>query len=84
MGQKSDFLGETSPALRDKIAKLVESSEMSVHRNTLKGWTPEQLASPNFLEELVAFSHMRQFRRTTQMRGILKIQMGSIMTDLST
>jgi hypothetical protein len=28
------------------------------------------LASPNFLEEQVAFSHMRQFKRTAQMRRL--------------
>jgi hypothetical protein len=39
-------------------------------------------ASPNFIEEQVAFSHLRQFKKTAQMRGLLQIQMESIVPDL--
>jgi hypothetical protein len=34
---KSDFLGEATPALRDKTAKLAKSSETSVQKNSLRG-----------------------------------------------
>jgi hypothetical protein len=69
-------------ALRDKTAKSTQSSEATIQRNSLRGPNPEWLASPNFLERQVAFSLMRQFKRTAQMRGLLQIQMESIMLDL--
>jgi hypothetical protein len=43
--------------------------------------TPEWSAAPMFSEEQVAFSHLRQFKRTAQVRGLLQIQKESIMPD---
>jgi hypothetical protein len=51
---------------------------MTVERNA----TSKQLAFPNFLEKQVAFSHPKHFKRPAQMRGLLQIQMESIMPDL--
>jgi hypothetical protein len=81
VGQKSDFLGEASSASRDKTAKLIKSSEITVQRHSLRDATPKQSASPNFLEEQVVFSYLRQFKMTAQMRGLLQILMESIMPD---
>jgi hypothetical protein len=65
----------------DKTAKLAESSETTVQRKFDRMQPPERSASPK-LEEQVAFSHVRQFKRTAQTRGLLQIQMESIMPDL--
>jgi hypothetical protein len=78
-----DFLGEATPAPRDKTAKLAKSSKMTVQRNSLRGCDPpKQSASPTFLEEQLVFSCPRQFKGAAQMRGLLQIQMESIMPDL--
>jgi hypothetical protein len=71
-GTKSDFPGVT-PDLGNKTAKLAESSEMIVQRNSLRGHEPGAFHVPNFLEEQEAFNHLRQFKRATQMRGLLPI-----------
>jgi hypothetical protein len=73
-----DFPGKVTPTPRDKSAKLAKSSEMTVERNA----TSKQLAFPNFLEKQVAFRHPKHFKRPAQMRGLLQIQMESIMPDL--
>jgi hypothetical protein len=49
-------------ALVDKTTKLAKSSETTVQRNSLRGMTPKQSASPNFLEEQVVFRYPRQFK----------------------
>jgi hypothetical protein len=66
----------------DKAAKLAKSSGTSVQKNSLRGCDPQVVNVPNFLEDQVAFDHPRQFKRTEQMRGLLQIQMKSIMPDL--
>jgi hypothetical protein len=81
-GTKSDFLREVIPAPRVRTAKLAESSEATVQRNNLRGCDPQQSASPNFLEGQEAFGHLRQFKRIVHMRGLLQIQMESIMPNL--
>jgi hypothetical protein len=73
-GTKSDFLdflGEPTRSLRNKTAKLANSSE-TVQRNSLRGWNPQVVSIPNFLK----------FKRTAQVRGLLQIQMESAMPDL--
>jgi hypothetical protein len=40
MGQKHEFLEETITALGDKTAKLAESSEITVQRNSLRRHDP--------------------------------------------
>jgi hypothetical protein len=74
---KSDFLDLPGEALLSQETKLAKSSEKQ-----FEDTTPKWSASPNFSEEQVEFSHLRQFRRTAQMRGLLQIQMESIMPDL--
>jgi hypothetical protein len=44
--------------------------------------TLEWSVSPNFSEKQLAFSHLKEFKRTAQMRGPLQIQMESIVPDL--
>jgi hypothetical protein len=75
-GTKFDFLdfpGESTPTLKDKTTKLAKSSKMTIQRS----WPPRGLCPPT-LEEQMAFSHLRQFKRTAQLRGLLQIQMESI------
>jgi hypothetical protein len=62
-GTKADFLGEATPAPMDKTAKLADFSEMTLQRNSLRGHNPQQSIFLNFLEEQVAFSHPRYFKR---------------------
>jgi hypothetical protein len=50
-----------------------ESSETTVQRNNLRGHNPWVISVPYFLEEQVVCSHPRQFKKTTQMRGLLKM-----------
>jgi hypothetical protein len=58
----------------DNTAKLAESSEKTVQRNSSRDTNPKHLVFPNF--------HIRQFKSTAQMRELLQLQIESIMPDL--
>jgi hypothetical protein len=80
-GTKSDFLGEKLFCWT-KTAKLAESSETTVQRNSLRGRDPQVASFPNFFKKQVALTHLRLFKWTTQKEGFLQIQMESITPDL--
>jgi hypothetical protein len=80
--KKSDFPGDATPALGNKPVKLAESSETTVQRNSLKEHNPQAVSIPQLLRGTKVFSHSGQFKRNTQMRGLLQIQMKSIMPRL--
>jgi hypothetical protein len=51
-GTKSDsldFLGEATPTLRNKTAKLAESSDMNVQRNSVRGCNPSAVSVSQLL-----------------------------------
>jgi hypothetical protein len=86
---KPDFLKEAVVfqeklllALGDKMPNW-QTLQRQLFRGTVQeDMTPEWLVSPYFLEGQIAFSHLRQFKSNTQMRGILQIYLKSIMPDL--
>jgi hypothetical protein len=75
-GRSYDFLGKATPAPREKTAKLAESSETTVQRNSLRG------RDPRVVRRRTSVQLPKTVQRTTQVRGLLQIQMESIMADL--
>jgi hypothetical protein len=50
-----DFAGEATPALGDETAKLAESSEMTVQRNSLKECNTQVVGIPQLLRGTSGF-----------------------------
>jgi hypothetical protein len=81
-GTKSDFLEAATPALRDKTAKLAKSSETTVQKNRLRGCDPRVVSIPQLLRGTSGVQPLKTAQKDCTMRGLLQVQMESIMPDL--
>jgi hypothetical protein len=81
-GTKSDFLGEATPALGDKTAKLEKFLETTVQRNSLRGCRTQAVGVPQLLRGTSGIQPSETVQRTTLVRGLLQIYMESIMPAL--
>jgi hypothetical protein len=69
LGTKSDFLGEVTPALKDKSAKLANSSETTVQRNSLRGYNPQAVSVPQLFRETSGIQPPKTFQKDCTNEG---------------
>jgi hypothetical protein len=82
IGQNLTFLlsrGSHSSKEGQKLANWQNIQKQHFRDSVEEAATPKHSVSPNFLEEQVVFSHPKHFKRTSQRKGPLQIQMESIM-----